>query len=138
MLSPGYRHDIKKAVGTCDSNAVVDAFFSRENIERLQSHLRIIIQNKVGYTIDRQNETELVQIMRAMYSLHGNPGANDPRAEAERLNTLCLQYLAPHVTSNIRHYLGYLRDISRPYTLLDRPKYASLKGERVLQLMPRQ
>lgn len=138
MMQPGYRHDIKKVVGTCDSNRVVDAFFGRQNIEKLQSSLRAIIKAKVGYLIDRQNETELIQIMRAMYALHGNPGSCNPAAEAERLNTITLEYLAPHVTSNIRHYLGYLRDISRPYTLLDRPKYSSLKGERVLQLMPRQ
>ena len=136
-MQTGYRNDIKKVVGTCDSNRVVDAFFSRTNIERLQSHLRIIIKEKVGYLIDRQNETELVQTMRAFYSLNGNPAACDPEAESRRLNGIVLEYLVPHIVTNIRHYLGYLRDISRPYTLLERPKYSSFKGEQVLQLMPR-
>jgi hypothetical protein len=50
------------------------------------------------------------------------------------LNAEVLGYVIPHIKSNIDHYIGYLRDSTQPYRLLDRPQNTSLKGEQTVQL----
>ncbi|MGA1564031.1 MAG: hypothetical protein ACO35C_05370 [Pontimonas sp.] len=131
-----YSDDLKKVMFQCSSNQVLEMFFSASNIERLQSQMRIIIKEKMGVIIDRQSDTELVQVMRAMYAMRGNPRPDDVAAEVRRLNGIVLEWVIPHITVNIRAHIGYLRDISQPYRLLERPKYASLKGEQTVQLFP--
>lgn len=131
-----YSDDLKKVMFQCSYNQVLEAFFSSRNIEKLQTQMRIIIKEKLGVIIDRQSDTELVQVMRAMYAMRGNPRPDDVAAEVKRLNGIVLEWVIPHITVNIRAHIGYLRDISQPYRLLERPKYASLKGEQTVQLFP--
>lgn len=131
-----YSDDLKKVLSQCSTNRVITRFFSARNIEYLQSRMRELIKQKLDVVIDRQSDQELVQVMRAMYSMRGNPRPEDVGAEVARLNTIVLEWVIPHLVVNIRAHYGYLRDISRPYRLLDRPKYASLKGEQTVQLFP--
>ena len=131
-----YSHDLRKVLSQCDSNRVVGSFFSDRNIAHLQTQMRRIIKDKLGVVIDRQSDQELVQVMRAMYSMRGNPRPENVAEEVRRLNTIVLDWVVPHLVTNIKAHYGYLRDISRPYRLLDRPKYASLKGEQTVQLFP--
>jgi len=131
-----YSDDLKKVLSQCSTNKVVELFFSARNIEKLQSQMRIIIKEKLGVVIDRQSDQELVQVMRAMYSMRGNPRPDDVPAEVNRLNGIVLEWVIPHLTVNIRAHYGYLRDISRPYRLLERPQYASIKGQQTVQLFP--
>jgi len=131
-----YSDDLKKVLSQCSSNKLITAFFSDENIAVLQTRLRQAVKANLGLVISRQSDQEMVQVMRAMYSMHGNPRPSDVRQEVNRLNGIVLDYVVPHVTTNVRAHMGYLRDISRPYRLLDRPSYASLKGEQTVQLFP--
>lgn len=131
-----YSDDLKKVLSQCSTNKVIDLFFSDRNIEKLQSHMRIIIKEKIGVIIDRQSDQELVQVMRAMYSMRGNPRPDNVIEEVDRLNGIVLEWVIPHLTVNIRAHYGYLRDISKPYRLLERPQYASIKGQQTVQLFP--
>lgn len=131
-----YADDLKKVLTQCSTNKVIGRFFSNRNIEHLQTRMRELIKQKLDVVIDRQSDQELVQVMRAMYSMRGNPRPDNVEAEVARLNTIVLEWVIPHLVVNIRAHYGYLRDISQPYRLLDRPKYASLKGEQTVQLFP--
>lgn len=116
----------------CRDNPLINQFFSEQNINTLQTNIRIIMKEKYGYTISRQDDTELVLIMRGVFN------ANDSvivypciQKQVEFLNAKTLEFVIPQIRSNIRHYLGYLRDISLPYggAVLDRPSYTSQRGE---------
>jgi len=131
-----YSDDLKKVLFQCSTNKVIGRFFSDRNIEYLQTMMRRAIKQKLDVVIDRQSDQELVQVMRAMYSMRGNPRPDDIGQEVDRLNTIVLEWVIPHLVVNIRAHYGYLRDISNPYRLLERPKYASLKGEQTVQLFP--
>lgn len=131
-----YSDDLKKVLFQCSTNKVVERFFSHRNIEHLQTMMRRAIKQKLDVVIDRQSDQELVQVMRAMYSMRGNPRPDDVGAEVDRLNAIVLEWVIPHLVVNIRAHYGYLRDIANPYRLLERPTYASLKGEQTVQLFP--
>jgi hypothetical protein len=136
MYQQPYSYDLRKVLSQCDSNQVIGAFFSERNIAHLQGEMRRIIKDTLDVVIDRQSDQELVQVMRAMYSMRGNPRPENVAEEVRRLNTIVLDWVIPHLITNIKAHYGYLRDISKPYRLLDRPKYASLKGEQTVQLFP--
>ena len=129
-----YLDDILKSVNSCKDNPVAVGFFSRRNIEMLHSSIRMIIKEKVGVVIGRQDDSELVLTMRGLYCIYANPGARNPTDEIRRLNSICLEHIIPHIRTNVQHYLGYLRDISRPYTLLDRPENVSLRGANTMEI----
>jgi hypothetical protein len=131
-----YSDDLRKVLSQCSTNTLIGAFFSEYNIEHLHTQMRRIIKMKLDVVIDRQSDQELVQVMRAMYSMRGNPRPENVQEEVKRLNQIVLDWVIPHLIVNIRAHYGYLRDISKPYRLMERPKYASLKGEQTVQLFP--
>ncbi len=119
----------------CQDNDLLNTFFSNQNINTLQTRLRVVMKEKYGYTISRQDDTELVLIMRGIYNMNDSVVmARTVRDQVEYLNARVLEYIIPQVRTNIRHYLGYLRDSTRPYQLLDRPQNTSQRGESTLYL----
>ena len=104
------------------------AFFSRANVDRVQSDLRCVIQKKLGYGISRQSDDQLLIVMRAVYMQDGDQSPSDPRTELERLNGIVVAQCAPIVASNIKQFLGYLEDASRIPAPLERGINTSIKG----------
>jgi hypothetical protein len=100
--------------------------------------VRTRIRDKHNITIDPQSKTELTLVMSGIFNMHqGNIVAGaDIDCQVRRLNELVTDYCVKNILVNIRHHIGYLRDSSKPYTLLDRPVNTSLKGERTLSYMP--
>jgi hypothetical protein len=72
--------------------------------------------------------------MRGVYALHANTVCRDVAAQTRQLNAEVLAIVIPSIKVNIDHYLGYIRDSTRPYSLLDRPQNTSLKGEQTMEL----
>jgi hypothetical protein len=126
---------VRASLFVCSDNEIVSAFFSNQNIAALQTQIRTIMKEKYGHSISNQDETELVLIMRGIYNMNdGSVVDTNIPSQVGRLNALVLQYVIPQIRTNIRHYLGYLRDSTRPYTLLERPQNTSQKGETTLFL----
>lgn len=114
----------------CSDNELLNTFFSEQNINSLQTSLRVIMKEKYGYSISRQDDTELVLIMRGVYNANDSTVSYScVKKQVEYLNMRVLEVVIPQLRTNIRHYLGYIRDSTRPYTLLDRPQYTSQRGE---------
>jgi len=127
------RESIRASLNACNT-PLFDAFFSSYNIERIQTQLRIIVREKTGYTIDRQDVNQLAIIMRAMYALYANPNPSNAEAEVRRLNAYVLNEVVPMVGTGLSQYLGYLRDASQMHVPLDRPKNMSIKGNNVFEV----
>lgn len=108
-------------------------FFSRKNIEEIQKLLRynVYVNTKQKYIIDSQDETELLIIMRAKYLEFGrvyNKDANQIKSELKRLNIITVNEILPDIITSLEQYAGYIRDSSKPYSLIDRPVNPSIKG----------
>ena len=108
-----YKYNMAQTIGQCAS-PLSEAFFSKENINNIQIHLKNRVRCKTGYTIDAQSEQDLLIIMRALYALHAqNPTTSAAiSAEVQRLNELVLADIVPMAVSNLAAYLGYVRDAS--------------------------
>ena len=113
-------------------NPVSIRFFSRENVDLLQAQLRDLIRQRMGYTIDRQSDQQMLIVMRYVYVQSGANDGGD--AEVQRLNRLVLKEIAPQVASGIMQYLGYLRDASTLPVPVPRAQATSIKGQNTLEL----
>lgn len=129
-----FRKSLLASVHQCES-PLAEAFFSPVNLTAIQNLLRVVIQQKTGYTIGRQSDEQVAIVMRAMYTLHAahaNPDGIE--AEVRRLNAIVLSELAPIVGSNIAAYLGYLRDASTLPDPLPRGVNSSIKGSKTMEM----
>lgn len=126
------KDSIVASVHQCDT-PLAQVFFSASNTNAIQTKLRIIVKEKTGYTIGRQDDEQVAIVMRAMYALHARHG--EPiETEVRRLNAIVLSELAPMVGTGISQYLGYLRDASTMHTPLERPKNMSIKGSNTFEV----
>jgi len=131
---PTYADAMRASLFACSDNRLITTFFSRRNIQNIQTNIRIIMREKYGHNIGPQDETELVLVMRGIYTMHANTVCRNVDSQIRQLNAEVLAYVIPNIKTNIDHYLGFLRDSTRPYVLLERPQNTSLKGEQTLQL----
>jgi len=127
------RDSIRASMHMCRT-PLFDSFFSAYNIERIQTQLRIIVKEKTGYTIDRQDTNQLIICMRAIFVMHANPNPDDVTSETRRLNAHVLAEIVPMVGTGISSYLGYVRDASQIAVPLERPRNMSIKGHNTFEM----
>jgi hypothetical protein len=128
-----YADAVRASNHACSDNELVTAFFSNQNIAVIQKTLREEVKRAHGWVISRQDDTELVLIMRGVFNMNNASVLDhDLNDQVRRLNDLVVEYTLPRLVTNIKHYIGYLRDSSRPYRLVDRPINTSRRGEHPL------
>ena len=96
------------------NTALSNAFFSKENIARLQLGIRagVYEMSRQQYKIGDQSCDELKIIMRAMFLQHSrNLPAGIP-AQISKLNKHVLDYAVKQVYSEAVAYVKYRRDVS--------------------------
>jgi hypothetical protein len=124
------------------STPVSDLFFSKTNIEALQTGIynRVYNQSKGKFKVGKQDEIELKIIMRSIYfdSLRGGimmsvPVSNDVVQKVRDLNKLVLDFAVPRIITNIEQYERYKVDVSKLPDPIDRPTSFSSAGTKVLE-----
>lgn len=120
----------------CPDNDVLTAFFSQRNVNSIHVAIRTTIKERYNVTIGRQSDTELEVAMMGLWNMYQtNVVGADINCQVRRLNQIVVDWCVENIMNNIRADMGYLRDVSRPYTLLDRPVNTSQKGEFTAQTM---
>lgn len=107
------------------------AFFSKQNLELIQENIRYIVYTKSKNIISKQDETNLVVIMREIYLQNSrNPSSNIQlmRDELKRLNDLVYAKVIPNILSEILQYKTYLSDIDKVRTPIQLPVNTSSVG----------
>lgn len=116
------------------TSPLLQAFFSIENVDVIQNKLRAAIQQKTGYAIDRQSDTDLTVIMRKVYAEHASNVSENVATEVARLNDIVLGVVVPMVATGVAGYLAYLKDASRLPEPLPRGAQTSVKGTKTFEL----
>jgi hypothetical protein len=111
-------------------------FFSIENIEHLQWLIRrkIYEMSDGKYKIDKQNQDELLVIMRSVYLEYSINNREKINRQIVCLNNKVLEYVCPQVLSSVRMYEQYLRDSTQPYNTMERPQFESMRGTKSYDL----
>jgi hypothetical protein len=125
--------------GNWESTPVSDAFFSGENVERLQQLIRKAVYDRSApknYVIDKQSVDELKIIMRAIYYQYARNLPRDVAGQVADLNQKVVDWSAPHILSAVDHYYYYLKDISTMPVPLAQPQHLSRAGTKSLPANP--
>jgi hypothetical protein len=125
--------------GNWEETPVSKAFFSRENVDRLQLLIRKGVFDRSqpkGYVIDNQSADELKIIMRAIYYQYARNLPSDIGAQVADLNVKVVDWSVPHILSAVEHYMYYLNDISHLPVPMAHPQQLSSAGTKSLPLQP--
>lgn len=111
-------------------------FFSKENINTIQSLIRRVVYHRSNNThiISNQNEQELLIIMRSMYLQYGKNLAYDIDKQINVLNNITVDWAAINILSNIDQYISYKKTCSTLPMPLERAQLPSQKGTKTLEI----
>ena len=118
-----------------ERNPIMDVFFSKKNLDHIQALLiqMVSYQSDGLYQISRQNDSELLTVMRSIYiTTPINPFSNlvNFRRDICTLNKNVLDWVVPRVLVNVQQHLGYVRDQTTGLRTMDRPEFMSSAGMR--------
>ena len=113
--------------GLLEKTSISDIYFSETNINVLQDTIRYRVYEITNKVISKQSENELYIIMRSIMLQYANfrSGIDEIKNEIKRLNEMVIKYSVKNVSSNVNQYSGYINDISKLPTQLDRPAFSN-------------
>tara|TARA_Y100000389_G_C17050475_1_gene312509 strand:- start:73 stop:552 length:480 start_codon:yes stop_codon:yes gene_type:complete len=112
-------------------NKVSSLFFSRHNIDTLQSGIRYSVYKRSKHIIDNQSENDLMVIMRSIYLQYSKNLPYDIVEQVKRLNSMVLDYCVPNILREVNQYNNYTNDISSLPIPLEHAKNMSSKGTKI-------
>ena len=114
-------------------------FFSKLNMDTIQTALRNRISSKLGHVIDRQSDDDLSVIMRSVFvNWQKHPPTNDPSVVAcsvAQLNSVVMKIIFPQVASGVTSYMRYMKDASQLPSPMPLPIATSTAGTKNLPIM---
>jgi hypothetical protein len=125
--------------GNWEVTPLTQAFFSSENVERIQILIRKGVYDRSqpkGYVIDRQSVDELKIIMRAIYYQYARNLPNNIAGQVADLNAKVVDWSVPHILSVVDHHMFYLKDISHLPVPLAHSQHLSSAGTKSLPANP--
>ena len=125
--------------GNWDKNDVAQAFFTANNVARIQAAVRKEVYTRSGskkYVIDDQSVDELKMILRGIYLQYAKNNPFNVEGQVNDLNELIIDWCVPRILSEVDHYFFYLNDISHLPVPLTQPMNMSSSGTRSLPLQP--
>ena len=118
---------------TVSKNDVNSVYFSKENIAALQQGIRYSVFRESQQVISKQNETELMVIMRSIYLQYAKNLPDNILSQIRELNGRVLDYVVPKITVELNQYNTYIRDASGLPVPMDRGQNTSVTGTKFLR-----
>tara|TARA_B110000977_G_C11090636_1_gene496735 strand:+ start:4526 stop:4936 length:411 start_codon:yes stop_codon:yes gene_type:complete len=113
---------------------LLSTFFSDDNLQIIQKKLKNEIKKHTGLSIDNQSCDELYQVMLYVYRTFGRNVTTKINAEVAYLNDIVIREISPSVISNVLQYINYIKDISKPPSVIPHGKSTNIKGENSLAM----
>ena len=110
--------------GIHEEKGLSEVYFSKENIELLQSAIRYEVNQITGKVIDKQSPTELSIVMRSIYLQNGNPmvSSNSIKKEVVKLNSMVIDYCSEQISTQVLQYQGYIQKLTTLPVPIERPQ----------------
>ena len=110
--------------GIHEETGLSELYFSKENMEILQSAIRYEVNQITGKVIDKQSPTELSIVMRSIYLQNGNPmvSSNSIKKEVVKLNSMVIDYCSEQISTQVLQYQGYIQKLTTLPVPIERPQ----------------
>jgi len=121
--------------GQC-STPLRELFFSNANVNALQEGIRyrVWVESDERFKIGRQNDRELIIVMRSTFHQHSKNSPVDIVGQVRELNAIVLKWAVPEIMTNLLQHEQYTKDISQLPVPIPRAPMATMKGTRSLEL----
>jgi len=125
---------VRNTLKQVECNMLNQLYLSAENIEYIQQRIRyeVYMATNQETIIGRQDETELIIIMRSIYFTYGRNLPKDIKGQIKNLNDLVIQDCVPKILSGVQADLRYLLDASSNPIPLSLPQNMSNTGMKQL------
>ena len=121
-------NNISSLTGNLCTNDLSKLFFSQTNIDYLQDKMIEDIFRLSGKNISKQSDEQLIIVMRSIYFQHGRNMMCKLQEQIEQLNEKVLEYCVPNIHSNLKQYVGYIKEITSKRELMEKPQNVGIKG----------
>lgn len=111
-------------------------FFSDDNMKRIQRKIKQAVFQKTNgeFRLDiDQDQTELFLVMRAIYMEQARFLPGHIVRQVKRLNEKVVSETIGGILTNVKQDYGYLKEINKPLSPIDRPINVNSAGRRQLQ-----
>lgn len=121
--------------GIQEQSPLSRAFFSAENINRIQRGIirGVYHASKGKYRIGNQSNTELAQIMRALYLQNARNLPTNIEKQVSDLNKYVIDFAVRDIMPKAEFHFHYLKDISSMPVPLAHSVNTSVTGTRTLE-----
>ena len=111
-------------------------FFSQANIDKLQSDIQqqVYLMSGSKHRIDRQNDDDLILIMRSYYLMFGRNNPQTISEDLADLNARVVGYSSAKIFSELDFYLFYRKDIENFAPPIANPMNTQVFGTRYGEL----
>lgn len=114
-----------------ERNPLYMTFFSRENLNRIQSNIQRETANQTGITIGRQNDNDLLAIMNSVFSVNSWNPYGELDNQINFMNSKVTEKAVSQIKSGMLSYKMYLKDISSTPVPSDLPVNTSSYGKKI-------
>ena len=101
-------------------------YFHEKNVQHLQKELQSLLL-KSGYKTKPQCYDAVLSYMMNIFELYANPLTNDYTNETLKLNAIVLDKMFNTMITEIKQYIGYIKDASTLPDPIDRPTHMTSK-----------
>lgn len=125
-------------LGVHESGRLATAYFSKNNIDILhEAIVKGVYRNSGGkYEIGKQDEKELLIIMRFYYMEHGSFTDKDLNDEIRLLNTMVAKHCILKIMNSINEYMVFVKDANAPLGVFENAINANNKGDKSIEMKP--
>jgi hypothetical protein len=105
-----------------------DTYYASSNIDFLQNEIIKSVKTATGYTIGKQDQMDLYNLMRKVYTDYMVVDYDEISDQVSRMNDAVIKSATRTISSGIIQNLVYLRDISTIPVPPDAPRNTSTYG----------
>lgn len=106
------------------NNILIQKFFSKNNVRKIQKLIKINIYKMSNYKIILevdQDELDLFVAMKYVMSEHCLFSPKNINKQIKKLNNKLLECILPNMMIQIMQYHGYIKDINTPKQIMRHP-----------------
>jgi len=106
-------------------------YFSEFNLNLTQRAVREQFKKNTGISIDYQNPSDLLAIMRAVFVDNSTDQFTNVCEQVKRMNAIVIGTAIGQINTGVSQYLGYISDIEQPVRPMDNPVNTSTYGNKI-------
>lgn len=106
-------------------------YFSEFNLNLIHQAIRQQVKKNTGVSIDKQNESDLLAIMRSVFINNSSDPYSGVCAQVKQMNTVVINTAIKQIYTGISQYINYSNNLDMSIQPMDMPINTSTYGDKI-------